>query len=95
MKSNLLSCFLLIIPFISYSQDSISIENYQKAESMLSWNTSKLTDQMDLRPIWQEDGSFWYKNLLADGVEYIHFDPKTKKKKTASTSKEIKEGLPK
>lgn len=95
MKFLLSFSFLLLITATSYSQDSLTSEDYQKAEAMLSWNTSKLTDKMSVRPRWQEDGTFWYETLNQNGAEYVLYDPKTKRKKMASSSEEIKEDLPK
>jgi len=94
MKSIFFPCLFFLISLNSFSQDSMSVTDYERAQSMLGWNTSQLTDQMDVRPRWQEDGSFWYKSLTPEGAEYIFYNPKTKEKKIANTSKEIKEGLP-
>jgi len=77
----------------SDGQESISTEAYKKAESMLGWNTSKLTDNMSVRPRWQEDGSFWYKNLNPDGAEYVLFNPKTKEKKVSLIKEDVTKDL--
>lgn len=93
MKSIFFLCLFLIGVVSSDGQESISTEAYKKAESMLGWNTSKLTDNMSVRPRWQEDGSFWYKNLNPDGAEYVLFNPKTKEKKVSLIKEDVTKDL--
>ena len=92
-----ISIFCLLSVFISFNvsaQKQLTSEDYHKAESALRLNTRQLVDRMNVRPKWQPDGSFWYKVLDENGPEYVYYNPKTKKKKTAKTQAEITEGLP-
>ena len=95
MIKNISAIFLLCtaISWNVMSQNQLSSGDYQKAESALWWNTSQLVDRMNVRPQWQEDGSFWYKVLDKDGPEYVYYNPETKQKKTAKTEKERTKGL--
>lgn len=48
----------------------LSVEAYQKAEALLSWNAAKLVRNASVSPIWEADSaSFRYRRQDADGVE--------------------------
>ncbi len=84
----------LLISFNLLAQNQLTSEDYQKAESALSWHTGKYIDRMNVRAQWQSDDSFWYRVMDEDGPEYIYYNPKTKTKKTAKSKEEITQGLP-
>ena len=90
---SIICSFALLFSININAQKQLTAEDYQKAESALWWNASQLVDRMNVRPQWQEDGSFWYKVLDKEGPEFIYYNPKTKKKKTAKTEEEITSGL--
>ncbi|MEM9548401.1 MAG: DPP IV N-terminal domain-containing protein [Bacteroidota bacterium] len=73
------------------AQKQLTSKDYNEAEQALSWNTSKLADGINIRPRWQEDGSFWYYVLNEDGVEYVYYDPNTKTRVEAETKQGISE----
>jgi dipeptidyl-peptidase-4 len=81
MKLNTtLFLYLLLFPFLLSAQDQVTAETYQQAESQLSFNTSQYVDRMNVRANWESDDQFWYKVLIKDGVEFVHYDIKKKKK---------------
>ena len=61
--------------------------DYERAESMLSYNTGPLIDRADVRPNWIEGDRFWYRVLTATGSEYVLVDP-AKKTRTAYPDRE-------
>ncbi|MBT8219081.1 MAG: S9 family peptidase [Bacteroidia bacterium] len=67
----------------------ITTVDYQKAEAMLSFNTSPLVDRMNVRPTWESDQVFNYRNLIADGIEYIRYDIASKNRTTYATKKAL------
>jgi dipeptidyl aminopeptidase/acylaminoacyl peptidase len=84
--------FLMLFVFstlVSTGQSSLSVEDYENAEKMLRSSTSSLIDRMNVNPNWLPDGRFWYRVLVADGVEYNMYDPRTKKKITVASEKAL------
>ncbi|HEY9229864.1 MAG TPA: DPP IV N-terminal domain-containing protein, partial [Gemmatimonadaceae bacterium] len=50
--------------------------SYNRAERLLSWNTSALVSGDSVRPRWYLDGNrFWYRNKTASGAEFVVIDP--------------------
>ncbi len=58
-----------------YTPDSITAEDYARAESFLSRATSPLVSGSTVRPVWLPDDRFWYQVRTAEGVEYVLVDP--------------------
>ena len=94
---------LRILPFIIFlsihqfllAQDQVSAETYKQAETQLSFNTSQHIDRMNVRPNWESDDRFWYRILVKDGVEFVHYDIKEKKKRTFDSKAELDKMLTK
>lgn len=91
----LLILFLWSIQHAILAQDQLSAEAYKKAESQLSFNTLPYIDRMNVRPYWESDEKFWYRNLIEDGLEFVHYDIKEKKKLTFDSKGELDEILKK
>ena len=87
----LLILFLWSIQHAILAQDQLSAEAYKKAESQLSFNTSPYIDRMNVRPYWESDERFWYRNLIEDGLEFVHYNIKEKKKLTFDSKGELDE----
>lgn len=88
------SILAMLLAFGLHAQKQLTAEDYQHAENALSWNTGQYADNMNIRPQWQADGSFWYRVLDKDGLRFVHYDPATGSRRTASTKDEITKGLP-
>src|SRR5688572_22517260 len=82
-----LCCALLLFASASYSQ-SLTAEDYARAEKMLSYNTAPLVDRNGVRPTFLPDGRFWYMVLTPTGREYVMVNP-------ADGSKQIGDSLTK
>ena len=61
---------LFILGFI-YSQESVTLEDYQRAENFLSANTRSLVYRTNVNPNWLDDGRLWYRNTITGGSEFI------------------------
>ena len=63
---NKLAKYQAILFFLGmiYSQESVSLEDYQRAESFLSSNTSALVFHANVSPNWLDDGRMWYRNKI-------------------------------
>lgn len=94
MKLRILSIvFLLSFQQFILAQDQLTTEAYKKAENQLSFNTSPHIDRMNVRPTWESDDKFWYRILVKDGLEFVHYDIKNKKKSTFGSKSELDELL--
>ena len=54
---------------------SLTIEDYQRAEKAMAYNTGQLVDHGSVKPNWLPDERFWYRVLTAQGSEFILVDP--------------------
>jgi dipeptidyl aminopeptidase/acylaminoacyl peptidase len=49
---------------------------YDRAEQLLSWNSTRLVTGDEVQAQWMKDGSrFWYRNKVRQGAEFILVDP--------------------
>ncbi|WP_235297129.1 S9 family peptidase [Portibacter marinus] len=78
----------------SFAQDALSAKDYEQAESMLSWNVRKLVDCMNVDPNWVDDETFWYKNLIPNGVEYVMYHIGQERKQVLKDNSELPDGKP-
>jgi dienelactone hydrolase len=59
----------------SLAQRSLTVKDYQRAESFLSSNTQKYIDRQGVVANWLPGDRFWYRTLTANGSEFILVDP--------------------
>jgi dipeptidyl aminopeptidase/acylaminoacyl peptidase len=69
-------------------KDSLTIADYDRAAKMLSFNTTQYVDNGNVIAHWTSDNSFWYRNLTAQGSEYILIDA-AKGTRTSTTKQEV------
>ena len=86
---NFILISLLFISIFGYAQKQVTVADYQQAESQLSFNTSQYVDRMNVRPNWESDDKFWYKILVKDGTEFVHYDINKKKRSTFNNVAEL------
>jgi len=53
----------------------LTANDYERAESRLSYGTEPFIDNNNVRPEWLPGDRFWYRNLTAQGSEFILVDP--------------------
>ena len=92
---NKLAKYQAILFFLGmiYSQESVSLEDYQRAESFLSSNTSALVFHANVSPNWLDDGRMWYRNKIVNGAEFIIIDPVEKTRKVAFDHQRIADAI--
>ena len=73
----------LIFSTAVYTQESVTLADYQRAERFLSTNTGSLVYHANVSPNWLDDGRMWYRNTTEDGVEFIIVDPRAKTREHA------------
>jgi len=78
-------CTLLACTFIitAFAQKALTAQDYQRAESFLSYSTQKYIDKTFTTPNWLYDDRFWYRTLTPQGAEFILIDPAKKKRSAA------------
>ena len=75
-------CATVTVTAIAQEKTVFTTADYERAESMLSYNTGPLIDRADVRPNWVEGDRFWYRVLTATGSEYVLVDPSKKARTT-------------
>jgi dipeptidyl aminopeptidase/acylaminoacyl peptidase len=76
MRNFLFTTIVCIIVFPAFSQrtDSLTAKDYASAESFLRYTTQQYVDNANIRPNWISNDKFWYRNLTAQGSEFILVD---------------------
>ncbi len=82
----LLSGLVLTVSVFAQTQ-SLTADDYARAEKMLSYNTSPLVDRAGARPTFLPDGRFYYRVFMPTGSEYVLINPADGSRKTAADQK--------
>jgi dipeptidyl aminopeptidase/acylaminoacyl peptidase len=75
-----------LIPTAVAAQEArraLTAEDYARAESFLSSNTSPLVFGGAVSPTWLENGRFWYRNRFSQGEEIVLVDPDARRRARA------------
>jgi dipeptidyl aminopeptidase/acylaminoacyl peptidase len=83
MKRVFVSSIAVLLVISSFSQQKVTEQDYQRAESFLNYNTQKYIDHSFSAPNWLPGDRFWYRTLTPQGTEFILVDP-VKKTRTAA-----------
>ena len=83
MRNPIAVFIFLVFSTTAYTQESVTLADYERAERFLSTNTGSLVYHANVSPNWLDDGRMWYRNTIADGAEFIIVDPKAKTRKHA------------
>ncbi len=90
MKKTSLLFMLLALAITAIAQkDSLSIKDYQHAESFMGYNTNALVYRAGVSPNWLPDGRFWYGVNTANGVSYVLIDPTKNTRIEKATTAEL------
>ncbi len=54
---------------------ALTAADYARAEKFMGYNTNPLVYHSGVRPTWLADERFWYRNVSADGSEFVLIDP--------------------
>jgi len=65
-------------------QKALTVNDYERAESFMSYNTTKYVDHANLQPNWLDDDKFWY-STKTNGTEQTFLVDPEKKTKTPTT----------
>jgi len=62
---------------------TVTVDDYARAESRLTYRTAPLVDRGAVLANWLPDGNFWYRTLIPGGSEYVLINTKDGSRKTA------------
>jgi dienelactone hydrolase len=65
----------LAVAAMGQQAGSLTIKDYEHAESLMNYNTESLVDHGIVRPTWLSGERFWFRDLNAQGSEFILVDP--------------------
>ncbi|HSA55531.1 MAG TPA: DPP IV N-terminal domain-containing protein [Gemmatimonadaceae bacterium] len=75
-------CALVVAPLglvaqspAPYRRDSLTADDYRRAEQFMGYNANPLVLGGAVRPNWLPDDRFWYRNAIAEGFEFVLVDP--------------------
>src|SRR5580704_6709804 len=71
---NTLFLFAIMLPSNAQNHDSLTANDYARAEHFLRYNTQPYIDNGEVNPFWLPGDKFWYKNLNPKGSEIIVVD---------------------
>ena len=79
--------WIVVIPLLGVAQapdDTVTREDYARAERMLGWNATKLVHNHPVSPQWIDDSDrFWYRKQVPAGHEFIYVDPAANQQRPA------------
>ena len=95
MKFLSFSFFAVLFSFNGIAQQtpSLTAKDYDHAASFLAFNTQKYIDHSNVRPHWLSGDKFWYRDLNADGSEFILINPATGKRTAAFDQQKLAASL--
>src|SRR5580693_1410464 len=66
--------FAIMLHLKAQHQDSLTANDYARAERFLRYNTQQYIDNGEVNPVWITADKFWYRNLNPKGSEIIVVD---------------------
>jgi dipeptidyl aminopeptidase/acylaminoacyl peptidase len=85
MKNFFITLIVIVFSINAMAQqtDSVTVKDYENAASFISANTSKYIDHPRVDPHWLSDDKFWYRDLNANGSDFILVNASNGKKSAA------------
>ena len=68
---------------IHQEKKTLTVEDYMRAEKFMSFHTAPLVYGGSIGPTWIDKSTFWYRNTIRGGYEFVLVDVKKKKRKKA------------
>lgn len=93
MNKFLLTAIPLACVLTANAQQNLTTQDYQRAESRLSYGTEPYVDHATVRAEWLPNDKFWYRTLTADGSEFIVVDPVKKTRAAAFDQEKLASAL--
>jgi len=93
MRYKILLFTLLMTAFPAFAQQTLTPDDYTRAEQFLSPNTSKLVFGATVEVVWLPDGRFWYRNDIQEGTEFVLVDPRERTRSHAFDHQKLAQAL--
>ncbi len=95
MRNFLIAAVFCTIALHVFSQqtDSVTTKDYANAERFLRFTTQQYIDNSYVKPNWINGDKFWYRNLNAQGSEFILVDPAKGTRKAAFDQQKLASAL--
>ena len=75
--------FAITVSAYAQSQNALLTSDYARAEQLLSYNVVPYVDHESVRPNWISNDHFWFRDMTADGSDFILIDPEKGTRKPA------------
>lgn len=75
--------FAITVSAYAQSQNALLTSDYARAEQFLSYNVVPYVDHESVRPNWISNDHFWFRDMTADGSDFILIDPEKGTRKPA------------
>jgi dipeptidyl aminopeptidase/acylaminoacyl peptidase len=93
MNKFLLAAMSSAVVLTAHAQQALTPADYSRAESMLTYNTEPLVTNGPVRPNWLPGDRFWYRNLTAQGSEFILINPANGSRSVAFDQQKLADAL--
>ena len=95
MNKFLLTALSSAVVLAAHAQQGapLTAADYARAESMLTYNTEPLVNNGPVRPNWLPGDKFWYRNLTAQGSEFILINPANGSRTAAFDQQKLADAL--
>lgn len=77
------------------STDVVTTQDYAHAAQFLSYNVNPFIDHENVRPNWIQNDHFWYRDLTANGSDFILVDPEKGREAPAFNQQKLADALSK
>jgi dipeptidyl aminopeptidase/acylaminoacyl peptidase len=67
----------------------LTTEDYLRAEKFMGFYTAPLVYGGSVRPVWIDENTFWYRNTIPEGYEFVMINAKIQKRKKVFDHKEL------
>jgi dipeptidyl aminopeptidase/acylaminoacyl peptidase len=78
---------------MAQQSDSVTVKDYERAAAFLSPNTSNYIDHPRVEPHWLSNDKFWYRDLNANGSDFMLVSASTGKKSSAFDQQKLAQAL--
>ena len=87
------ACCLMVSSVLA-QQRALTAADYARAEKFMGYNTNPLVFH-NIQPAWLPDGRFWYRDVSAEGSEFVVFDPVKQTREPAFDHEQVAASLSK
>lgn len=87
------SAVLIVTAGNAQQKEALTAQDYDRAVKALSFNTNQYVDYNNVSARWVNNNAFWYRNLTANGSEFIYVDALKGKRSPAFDAQKLAAAL--